>query len=151
MDFKKKVFLMDFFDFLGSTVKLSPPVEASLTAGLIPASGMFKKPVSGSFILAGDAAGLTNPITGAGIYNAVYSAKIITDIIPLALRAGASGLLTMIGTEYKDTFNTSLRRAVEKRKMFMSEWKSAVGSGDKKSFEKLTRRCWVSFKDYWRP
>ena len=150
MDFKKKVFLMDFFDLSGSMARLSPPVEASFTAGLIPASGMLDKTVSGSFILAGDAAGLTNPITGAGIYNAVYSAKIISGIIPGALKAGDPDLLAMIEKDYENTFGTSLRRAVEKRKMLMSGWKSAAGSGNKKNFEKLTRRCWVSFKDYWR-
>lgn len=151
MDFKKKVFLMDFFDLSGSIAMLSPPVEASLTAGLIPASGMLQKTVSGSFILAGDAAGLTNPITGAGIYNAVYSAKIISDIIPRALKTEDSGLLAMIEKDYENTFGTSLRRALGKRKILMSGWDSATGSGNKKNFEKLTRRCWVSFKDYWRP
>ncbi len=150
MDFKKKVFLMDFFDLSGSMARLSPPVEASLTAGLIPASGMLKNTVSGSFILAGDAAGLTNPITGAGIYNAVLSAKIISDIIPGALKAGGLDLLTMIEKDYENTFGTSLRRAVEKRKILMSGWNSATGSGNKKSFEKLIMRCWVSFRDYWR-
>ncbi len=151
MDFKKKVFLMDFFDLPGSIVRLSPPVEASLTAGLIPASGMLKKTVSGSFILAGDAAGLTNPITGAGIYNAVYSAKIISDIISRVLKTGDPGLLAMVEKEYKDNFNTSLGRAVEKRKTLMSGWDPAAESGNKNNFEKLIRKCWISFKDYWRP
>ena len=122
-----------------------------LMAGLIPASGMLKKTVSGSFILAGDAAGLTNPITGAGIYNAVYSARIISNIIPRALKVGDPGMLAMIEKDYKNTFSISVRRAVEKRKMLMSGWKSATGSGDMKNFKKLIRICWVSFKDYWRP
>jgi len=28
----------------------------------------------------------------------------------------------------------------------MSGWKSAAGSGDKKSFEKLIKQCWIAFK-----
>ena len=112
---------MDFFDFLGSTARLSPPVEASLTAGLIPASGMLKKTVSGSFILAGDAAGLTNPITGAGIYNAVSSSKIISDIAIKALKNSDMDLLSDIENEYLYTFGQSLQRAVTKRDELMKK------------------------------
>jgi len=143
--FKRKVASMGL---LKSTGDLIPAGE--MAAGLIPSSGMLKKTVSGSFILAGDAAGLTNPITGAGIYNAVFSAKIISGIIYRTLEAGDHGPLAMIEEEYKNTFGISLGRAVEKRKMLISEWKSAAGFGDKKSFEKLIRQCWVSFRDYWR-
>ncbi len=167
MDFKKKLFSMDLFDFpndqfnkieevdharaKGRSGRMPMQLRQGLGAGLIPASGMLKRTVSGSFILAGDAAGLTNPITGAGIYNAVLSAKIISGIIPRALNAEDPGLVAMIEKEYKDTFNTSIRRAVEKRKMLMSGWNSATKPGNKKSFDMLIRRCWVSFKDYWRP
>jgi len=143
--FKRKVVSMGL---LKSTGDLIPAGE--MAAGLIPSSGILKRIVSGSFILAGDAAGLTNPITGAGIYNAVFSAKIISGIIRRTLEAGDPGLLAMIEEEYKNTFGISLGRAVKKRKILISEWKSAVGSGDKKSFEKLIKQCWVSFKPYWK-
>ena len=151
-DFKKKVFLMDIFNFSESTARLSPPVEASFTAGLIPASGMNKKIVSGSFILAGDAAGLTNPITGAGIYNAVNSSKIISGIIAEALKNSNMELLQDIEKQYLDTFGRSLQRAVIKRKELMSKWpeSSDLSIGGSGSFNELIRQCWVSFKDYWK-
>jgi digeranylgeranylglycerophospholipid reductase len=152
MDFKKKVFLMNFFDLSGSTARLSPPVEASLTAGLIPASGMLKKTVSGSFILAGDAAGLTNPITGAGMYNAVASSKIISDIAIKALKNSDMDLLSDIGRQYLDTFGRSLQRAVSKREELMNKWPGGDGRDtySESDFNTLIRRCWVSFKDYWK-
>ena len=143
--FKRKVASMGLLELTRGLI----PTER-MAAGLIPSSGMLKETVSKSYILAGDAAGLTNPITGAGIYNGVLSAKIISGIIPRALKAGDPSLLTMIEKEYEDTFGISLERAVEKRKMLMSGWKSAAGSSDKKSFEKLIKQCWVSFKPYWR-
>jgi len=156
MDFKKRVFLMDLFDIPEPANRLSPPVEASLTAGLIPASGMLKKTVSGRFILAGDAAGLANPITGAGIYNAVSSSRIIADTAAEALRdssvMSSMGVLANIEKQYLDTFGKSLHRAVLKRKDLMDSWPDRRGSniyGDG-SFDMLIRRCWVSFKDYWR-
>ncbi|MES0341572.1 MAG: NAD(P)/FAD-dependent oxidoreductase, partial [Candidatus Humimicrobiaceae bacterium] len=150
-DFKKKVFLMDIFNLSGSSARLSPPVEASFTAGLIPVSGMNKKTVSGSFILAGDAAGLTNPITGAGIYNAVNSSKIISGIIAEALKNSDMELLRDIEKQYLDTFGRSLQRAAFKREELMNKWQenSDPGIDDSGSFDRLTRLCWVSFKDYW--
>ncbi len=151
-DFKKKVFLMDIFNLSGSTARLSPPVEASFTAGLIPASGMNKKTVSGSFILAGDAAGLSNPITGAGIYNAVNSSKIISAVILDALKNNNMDVLADIEKQYLDTFWRSLQRAAFKREELMNKWpgSSDPGIGDSGSFDKLIRQCWVSFKDYWK-
>ncbi|MFC2159818.1 FAD-dependent monooxygenase [Actinomycetota bacterium] len=151
-DFKKIVFLMDIFNLSGSTARLSPPVEASLTAGLIPASGMLKKTVSGSFILAGDAAGLANPITGAGIYNAINSSKIISTVIIKAFKNSKMDLLVDIEKQYIDTFGRSLQRAVIKRQELMSKWPGSSSSNIKygDSFDILIRQCWVSFKDYWK-
>jgi len=143
--FKRKIASMDLLKLTGDLIP-----AGEMAAGLIPSSGMLKRIVSGSFILAGDAAGLTNPITGAGIYNAVFSAKIISGIIPRALKAGDPGLLVMIDKEYRNSFGISLGRAVKKRKMLLSGWKSAVETSDKKSFEKLIKQCWVAFKPYWR-
>ena len=143
--FKRKVASMDLLESSGDLIP-----AGKMAAGLIPSSGMLKKIVSGSFILAGDAAGLTNPITGAGIYNAILSAKIISGIISRALKAGDPGLLAMIEKEYENTFGISLRRAVKKRKMLISGWESAAGTGDKISFEKLIKQCWISFKPYWK-
>ncbi|HAJ95390.1 MAG TPA: hypothetical protein DCP02_04060, partial [Actinobacteria bacterium] len=143
--FKRKIASMDLLKLTGDLIP-----AGEMAAGLIPSSGMLKRIVSGSFILAGDAAGLTNPITGAGIYNAVFSAKIISGIIPRALKEGDPGLLAMIDKEYRNSFGISLGRAVKKRKMLLSGWKSAVETSDKKSFEKLIKQCWVAFKPYWR-
>ena len=144
---------MDVFDLSRSKARFSPPVEASPTAGLIPASGMTKIAISGSFILAGDAAGLTNPITGAGIYNAVASSKIISRIIVKALKNNDMGILTDIEKQYQDTFGQSLQRAGTKRKELLNKWQGSSGSGisDSGSFNTLIRQSWVSFKDYWKP
>ena len=169
MDFKKKLFLMDLFDLSGNqsnkskksdhirpdglTGVLSQPVQSGLAAGLIPASGMLKKTVSGSFILAGDAAGLANPITGAGIYNAVSSSKIISGIAVRALKDSDVESLADIEKQYLDTFGRSLQKAASKREELMDSWPDSCGFGTQgdSSFDMLIRRCWVSFKDYWRP
>ena len=141
--FKKKINSMGL---LRSTGNLMP--EGKMAAGLIPSSGMLKRTVSGNFILAGDAAGLTNPITGAGIYNAILSSSIVSGIIVSALQSGDMGSLTMIENKYRNTFGISLDRAVKKRKMLMSEWSSTTE--DKISFGELVRQSWVSFKPYWK-
>lgn len=112
---------------------------------------MNKKTVSGSFILAGDAAGLANPITGAGIYNAVASSRIISNIIARVLKDDGAGSLVEIEKQYFDTFGRSIQRAVMKRKELMSKWPESNDLNiDNDSFDALIRQCWVSFKDYWK-
>ncbi len=168
MDFKKKLFSMDLFDFQndqfnkikevdhvrsrGQSGRMPEQLRQGLRAGLIPASGMHEKTVSGSFILAGDAAGLTNPITGAGIYNAVSSSKMISGIAASALKDSDVDILTDIEKQYLNTFGQSLQRAASKREELVDSWPDSCGFGTDGdgSFDRLIRRCWISFKDYWR-
>ena len=168
-DFKNEIFSMDFLDQKGGRsdtdekIDAGEPIEqpdmiprsqnSGLMTGLIPASGMLKKTVSGSFILAGDAAGLTNPITGTGIYNAVNSSKIISSVISKALKNSEMDLLSDIEKQYLDTFGRSLQRAISRRVELMDSWPGGNGPDaySKSDFNVLIRKCWISFKDYWRP
>jgi digeranylgeranylglycerophospholipid reductase len=114
------------------------------SAGLIPSSGMLEHAVRGRFILAGDAAGLSNPITGAGIYNAVLSAVIISNIIGRAIKEEKPGTINTIQDEYRTAFGISLSRASGRRAELLSRW-----DRDTDDFSSLVKDTWVGFKPYW--
>jgi digeranylgeranylglycerophospholipid reductase len=109
---------------------------------------MLENTVKDGFILAGDAAGLPNPVTGAGIYNAVLSANIAFNRIREAVRKKDNSLLKSIQEEYCSNFGISLARAAARREEMLSRWSIGIRSVD--DFEELIKDCWVSFKQYWR-
>lgn len=116
------------------------------TGGAIPVGGMlgtsgYKGEVL--ILLAGDAAGLTNPITGAGINAAVMSGQ-------LAGEAGAQwceGDVDAI-VEYEDElealFGRSLKHAVKRRE----EQMSCLVNNQDLSYEEM-KKVWISFPEYW--
>ena len=112
--------------------------------GLIPISGIVKKPVYGNFILIGDAAGLCNPITGAGIFNAIYSAKLASEIIIKSLKKNDLKILDEIKEIYIKEFEQSINRAIKKRAYMKQNWQNKM-----LPFSDLLRTTWIAYKDYW--
>ena len=144
-EFKDKVFSMDLTE---EGISGSNLPRGKITSGLIPSSGMLENPVMGRFILAGDAAGLSNPITGAGIYNAVMSADIISKAVLKSLDEGDPEMIYSIKDEYKGTFGISLSRAAVKRKILLSGWPGCIRNGE--DFTALIKDTWVAFSPYWK-
>jgi len=107
-----------------------------LTGGAIPVGGMLKpwgllqKTV---VLLAGDAAGLANPVTGAGIAAAVHSGR-------LAGQAAASGRFQDYEDELEDVYRAALERALARRRELLSS------SMQKKHL----RRSWIAYPEYWQ-
>jgi len=121
----------------------------SHTGGLIPAGGMIKpwRIVGPTLcLLAGDAAGLTNPITGAGINSAVISGKLAGEA---AVRYLADPQQTQAGEDYQedleDLFEASLSRAVAHRKRLVTYWRE----NNNLSPEQL-RSGWIAYDQYWQ-
>jgi digeranylgeranylglycerophospholipid reductase len=121
--------------------------RAKLSSGLIPVSGIAANPVYKNIILLGDAAGLCNPVTGAGIYNAVYSAKIAAKYILEAAAGKGMPALQQIRKEYNDYFKGSIDRALAKRKEISSGWQSQKTP---EQFERFVKTTWVAFRQYWQ-
>ncbi|MEU8222023.1 NAD(P)/FAD-dependent oxidoreductase [Kribbella sp. NPDC048915] len=72
----------------------------------LPLAGWSWRPRSGPVLLAGDAAGLINPMTGEGIYYAVATGLLAGGAIVEALRAGSSDA----GTPYRRRTSRLLAR-----------------------------------------
>lgn len=108
----------------------------SLTGGAIPVGGMLKPwgHLNETLVLlAGDAAGLANPVTGAGIAAAVHSGR-------LAGQAAASGKHEEYEEELEDVYRAALERALARRRELM-----------KSGFEKpALRRGWIAYPEYWQ-
>ena len=124
--------------------------QQSIT-GLIPDSGIVENPgTKDGFILCGDAAGLCNPITGAGIYNAVYSAKLASEIIAKALSLNDLSILQETKEIYNSQFGNSINRALRKKFIQKNNWPRCIPDiDDNIEFLDLVRQTWISFKEYW--
>lgn len=109
------------------------------TSGWIPCN-VLKKMTDGNVLLAGDAAGHTHPITGAGIFPAVTCGRMAGKWAARAAAENNVRLLSRYRTEYEDLFGDSMARAVDRRRMMEKQWDR---------LPEIIARCWVAFKEYY--
>lgn len=109
--------------------------------GLIPVSGMRANLVIGNVILCGDAAGLTHPITGAGIPQAVFSGESAGIAAAAFIKTGDENFLRNYETDIKSRYSGVLRHAALKRKQMMNSWAAA-------DFSLVCGNSWPAFKGY---
>jgi len=119
--------------------------SSCLTGGAIPVGGRLDAvgaigdmPV----LLAGDAAGLTNPVTGAGIAAAVLSGG-MAGKSAAAWLSGRSRALADYAEELGDVFDAALARALRQRMALLAcyrdGWPAAAA----------LRRGWIAYPQYW--
>lgn len=108
----------------------------STTGGAIPVGGMVKpwgRLGETLVLLAGDAAGLANPVSGAGIAAAVHSGR-------LAGEAAVRGEPQAYEEELDDVYGAALARALRRRRELLQS-----------SFAKpALRRGWIAYPEYWQ-
>jgi geranylgeranyl reductase family protein len=105
------------------------------TGGAIPVGGLLKprgKLGETQVLLAGDAAGLAHPVTGAGIAAAVHSGR-------LAGQAAASGDFNAYEEELEDVYRAALERALRRRRELLAS----------KRKKAALRRGWIAYPEYW--
>lgn len=122
-------------------LELIRPGILARTGGLIPVSGIRERLVYGNVILCGDAAGLTHPITGAGIPQAVYSGEQAGRAAAAAIRSRESHPLEAYEQEIRARYLGVMNHASAKRHAMMSRWNDP-------DFEKTCEQSWISFKGY---
>jgi len=106
------------------------------TGGVIPVGGMLQpwgRLEETLVLLAGDAAGLANPVTGAGIAAAVQSGR-------LAGEAAASGAAPAYQEELEDLFEAALARALRRRRELLERVPTKAA----------LRRGWIAYPEYWQ-
>ncbi|MCL4542729.1 MAG: NAD(P)/FAD-dependent oxidoreductase [Deltaproteobacteria bacterium] len=111
------------------------------TSGLIPVSGL-NNLCFGNIALCGDAAGLTHPVTGAGILSAVISGSLLGDYIAKSLRS-SSNLLE----EYKEEIESIFRKPLSVASRKRCELYPLMT--DEESIDKTVKSLWPSFEEYY--
>jgi digeranylgeranylglycerophospholipid reductase len=116
-----------------------------LTGGAIPVGGRLA--ASGAIggvpvLLAGDAAGLTNPVTGAGIAAAVISGRLAGRAAALWL-ASRPGAPAEYEEEIGDIFDGALFRAARRRRAVLAAYDR--GGPDAAAL----RAGWIAYPQYW--
>jgi digeranylgeranylglycerophospholipid reductase len=112
------------------------------TGGAIPVGGPRASLVSGSTIFVGDAAGLTHPITGAGIAPAVLSGERAGQAAVMCLEGDTDALLEY-DEDIRDHYGTALSRAVDRRRALYPLWGTPRARNDA-----TQRRGWIAFSEY---
>jgi geranylgeranyl reductase family protein len=117
-----------------------------LTGGAIPVGGMLTprgRLGAALVLLAGDAAGLANPVTGAGIAAAVQSGRLAGEAAA-AWAGGDRGADAEYEEELRAVFEPSLDRAVGRRRE-LAECLRGGAAPDRAAM----RRGWVAYPEYW--
>ena len=116
-----------------------------MTGGAIPVGGMLDLcgALAGTqVLLAGDAAGLANPVTGAGIAAAVYSGGLAGEAAA-AIAAGDRGAACDYEDELGCVLGAALARGVRRRRELASA--ANLGAVDGAAL----RRGWIAYPEYW--
>ncbi len=115
------------------------------TGGSIPVGGLRTPLVHEDILFVGDAAGLTHPITGAGIASAVVSGE-RAGLAAVAFMGGDAGALDEYAEDMQDEFADSLARAVARRQWLMERWHTPAAHLDA-----THKRGWIAFREYFAP
>lgn len=116
------------------------------TGGPIPVGGMlepFTTRGERMVLLTGDAAGLANPITGAGIPAAVISGRMAGETA-LPWLSGNRNAGANYAEELKEYFGASLARALARRRELLAKFK-----GEAAPSKADLRRGWIAYPQYW--
>lgn len=101
---------------------LIEPRPLKVTGGLIPVGGPVRCQ-AGNMLLAGDAAGLCHPVTGAGISTAIQSGRLAGEAAARYIQSGDPQALNEYEKEIQETYGESMKAALNRRNNLYSYMK----------------------------
>lgn len=110
--------------------------------GALPVSGLREKLVFGNVLLVGDSAGTADPVTGAGINNAVLSGEIAGRTIIEVLENNDPAMLSQYERRIKRLLGKPLARALGKRKVLDA-------CSNNEALQEHLPELWAAFRQYW--
>jgi geranylgeranyl reductase family protein len=117
----------------------------AMTGGAIPAGGLVTptgRLGATAVLLAGDACGLANPVTGAGIASAVVSGRMAGEAAA-EIVAGSAGAFDDYAEEIGAVFGPALDRARRRREGVMAAHAAGHLGPDE------LQRSWIAWETYW--
>ncbi len=112
----------------------------SSIVGMLPINGLLEKIGRDNVLLVGDAAGMTDPISGAGISTGIIAGKIAAEEIYKGIEnSDYEGYERRV----RKLLGPRLERSLKKRKIV----DEAYGSNE--SLEKALPGTWITFKEFW--
>ncbi|MEW6684658.1 MAG: NAD(P)/FAD-dependent oxidoreductase [Candidatus Edwardsbacteria bacterium] len=127
--------LKEFLSKLEESNRIYLYSKLSVTFGLIPVSG-YLDTVQENVLLVGDAAGQTNPLTGAGIASAILCGKMAGEAAVEAIISNSFSVLKEYESNWQKLFKNHLDKALKKREELLAHWHSS-------DFEKYLRHAWL--------
>ncbi|MCZ7357541.1 MAG: NAD(P)/FAD-dependent oxidoreductase [Candidatus Methanoperedens sp.] len=109
--------------------------------GALPISALREKLCFGNILLVGDSAGMCDPVTGAGINNAMIAGEIAGRTIISALENEDLTLLDQYEAKIRRLMGKPLSRALGKRKK--------LSDCNNEMLQKHLPELWVTFRQYW--
>jgi len=111
--------------------------------GALPIGGLREKLCCGNVLLVGDSAGMADPVTGAGINNAMLASEIAGKTIVKALESNDMEILSEYETKIRRLLGKPFARALEKRKIL------DVCYASNELLQENLPELWVTFRQYW--
>ncbi len=118
-------------------------MKTEYITGALPVGGLRNKLCCGNVLLVGDSAGMADPVTGAGINNAMLAGEIAGRTIIKALESDDLTILGKYETEIIGLLGKPLARSLEKRKKLDA---CCASNG---LLQEHLPELWVTFKEYW--
>lgn len=117
-------------------------MKTEYVAGALPISGLRKSLCRGNVLLVGDSAGMADPITGAGINNAMLAGEIAGKTIVKAIEKDDPGTISEYDAKVRRLLGKPLGRALDKRKKLDTCYTS------NKLLQEHLPHLWVTFRQY---
>lgn len=114
--------------------------------GAAPVGGPVRCLRVSNILLAGDAAGLTHPVTGGGIAPAVISGQMAGQAAAQAVAAGDLDVLASYPAAWEDMMGGPQRQALANRRCLDARW-----TDDAAALSAAVAETWIAFPAYGRP
>lgn len=126
--------------------KFKNAVVTDSLVGLVPVSGPLDKTCADGVLLVGDAAGMTDAISGAGIISGILAGKLAAGVISDAVAEDdySKEKLKKYERLWKKVLERRLLRSLEKRKIVDKAYSSDA------ELEKVLPETWITFKEFWK-
>jgi digeranylgeranylglycerophospholipid reductase len=126
--------------------KFENAIVTSMLTGLVPLGGPLQRTYSDGVLLVGDAAGMTDAISGAGIISGILAGKLAAKVINEAMLEDNTSKEKLMKYEelWRRVLGSRLERSLKKRKIVDKAYSSDA------ELEKVLPETWITFKEFWK-